>query len=108
MDALRLELNETETERDRLREELAVKAGWYSPDQYQALAEIIHQRDIEREESRKQIAELRSHPTPSPGTLALPAADNLLNKLKQRKPKSKTTLGDVETLYELIEEQTSD
>ena len=101
-------MEQVEAERDRLRDELAVKADWYSPDDYQNLAEVLHRREIEREELRKQIEELRSQPRTEPGTLALPAADNLLNKLKQKKPKSKITLSDVETLFELIEEQSED
>jgi len=59
-------MEQVEAERDRLRDELTVKAGWYSPDDYQNLAEIVHRREIEREELRKQIEELRSQPdTPS-------------------------------------------
>jgi len=48
---------------------LALKAGWYSPDDYQNLAEVVHRREIEREQLRKQIEELRSQPHPEPGTL---------------------------------------
>jgi len=82
---------------------LAVKADWYSPDDYQNLAEVLHRREIEREELRKQIEELRSQPTtPEPGTL--PDAAELLNALKSSNPKSKASLRDVEAILEAVQE----
>ena len=96
-------LRQITEERDRLRDELAVKADWYSPDDYQNLAEVLHRREIEREELRKQIEELRSQPTtPEPGTL--PDAGELLQKIRVKFPKLKVALKEVEAVLETLQE----
>jgi len=97
-EALRQQLNQTAAECDRLREVVAARETWYSPNDYQNLAEIIHRLELEREELRRELAEARSQPTP--GTL--PDAAELLNSLKFQKPKTKATLGDVEAILDLI------
>ena len=99
-EALRQQLNQTAAECDRLREVVAARETWYSPNDYQNLAEIIHRLELEREELRRELAEARSQPTP--GTL--PDAAELLNALKSSNPKSKASLRDVEAILEAVQE----
>jgi len=65
----------------------------YSSEDYQRLAEKIHELEVERGELRRQLAELQQAEGESSGIL--PEPDDLLNQVKGKLPKSKVTRRDV-------------
>jgi predicted nucleic acid-binding Zn-ribbon protein len=75
----------------------------YSSEEYQRLAEKIHELEVERGELRQQLAELRQAAGESSSTSSeLPDPLELLNRLRGKFPKTKISRGEVVALMEWL------